>query len=357
MKRISFLAVALIFAVSVANAQLVRPGEAAPAGTVVYSLPSTTLQLKVTAEHESFVAGPYAKFAQKYLGINAREENAETFTLKSIELIPYVEADANFSMAINLGSSKNANASFLGFSSQGLVVMSDANSAKSDSWRFRTMVDNARFEKLGISSNLANQTTTLYKSVMTSEGLEKVPVQQKQIVEKSIEKKAEETAAMIYKLRQKRVDIVSGDTDATYSGEAMGAALKEIARLEEEYLSLFIGKSLRDEQVVAFDVNPKVDNPKQMYIAFRISETQGLLPATNISGRPIVVEFMQEAEPISQTAVTEMPQNSLRGKIFYRKPVVVLAKIIDGQNVIMQTRVPVYQFGRLLSYPIDLLLK
>ena len=43
-----------------------------PMGTVSYSLPQTTITIEVEAVREYFYAGPYAKFAQKYLGVDAR---------------------------------------------------------------------------------------------------------------------------------------------------------------------------------------------------------------------------------------------------------------------------------------------
>ena len=37
------------------------------AGSVSYALPQTTIVLEVEAEHEYFYAGPYARFAKKYI--------------------------------------------------------------------------------------------------------------------------------------------------------------------------------------------------------------------------------------------------------------------------------------------------
>lgn len=352
----SLLVAATVFAAATVNAQILTPGEQIPQGAIIYSLPSTTISLKVTADHESFVAGPYAAFAQKYLGIDARKNSAETYTIESIEMLPYIEADPAMSVAVNLGSSKTASANFLNFCSQGLVVTSDSYTGKPAAWRFPSVVNNSEFANSAVASNLANQSTTLYKSVKTAGGLERVPVQQTQVVEKSVEKKAEETANMIFKLREKRIEIITGETDATYSGEAMAAALNEITRLEQEYLSMFIGKSIVDQQTVVFDVVPSANNAKQMYIAFRISDTQGLLPANNVSGRPIVLEFVTDGENISATQMSDAVAAS-RGKVAYRKPVTVIAKLVDGQNTIMQSRVPVYQFGKILGFPIDVAAK
>ena len=40
-------------------------------GTVSYSMPQTVLVFNVEAQKESFYAGPYARYARKYLGIDA----------------------------------------------------------------------------------------------------------------------------------------------------------------------------------------------------------------------------------------------------------------------------------------------
>ncbi len=348
----SFICAAALLLSVTASAQILNAGAPAPAGAIIYSLPSTTISLKVTADHESFVAGPYAKYAEKYLGIAARETSGDTYTINSIEMIPYVEADPSVRVAVNLGTAKGASANFLNFCSQGLIITSDSYTGKPAQWRFPSVAGQEQFASSGATSNLANTTTTLYKTVKTAEGLEKVPVQQTQVVEKSVERKAEETAAMIFNLRQKRMEIITGDTDATYSGEAMDAAIKEITRLEQEYLSLFIGKSVKDQQTVVFDVVPSANNANQMYIAFRISDTQGLVPASNMGGRPIVLELQKEGESgVSEAAV------SSKDRIYYRKPATMLVKVLDGQKLIMQSRMPVYQLGETLSLPVSIAIK
>ena len=349
------VAALLVCGVQFSASAQVLDGVEAPAGAVVYSLPSTTIALKVTAEHEAYQAGPYAMYAQKYLGIDVRQGSGDFYTIKSIEMVPYVEADPKVSAAVNLQGSKAAPANFLSLCSQGLVVLSDGYAGKPAAWRFGSGVDAQDF-LAGSASNIDITTTTLYKTVMGAEGIEKVPVKQTQTVEKSLEKKAEETAELIFKLRQKRVDIITGDTDATFSGEAMAATLAEIQRLEDEYMSMFVGKSVKDEQTVAFDVVPQAFPKKLMYIAFRISDQQGLLPANNMQGRPVVLEIVEDAEKIDPTSVEEAAL-ATKGKVAYRQPVTVVVKVMDGQKVLIQTRVPVYQLGKIMSFPIETLMK
>ncbi len=353
MKRGMFLSmvVATLFMAGEAKAQIL-PGEQLPQGAIVYSLPSTTMRFDVEAQHESFVAGPYARYAKKYLGIDVRQESAEIYTLKSVTMTPYVEADRESNYAINLAGVKGATANFLEMTSQGLIVWSDARAGVESKMRFSKMADPAIFDKAASTSNLTSEKTTLYKTVQGSAGMERVPVQQSQVVEKSPERRAEEIASMIFKLRNRRMDIITGETDATFSGEAMAAAVKEINRLEEEYLSLFTGKSVYATQKSSFDVVPKAGDSKQLYVAFRFSQSEGILPPNNVAGRAVVLELTDDNP---QSNNINMDNSSSRTKvIFYRKPAIMTARLIDGQDELLSTRVPVYQLGRTLTFPIEI---
>jgi hypothetical protein len=269
-----------------------------------------------------------------------------------VELNSYIEADRTASIALNLGSNSRATANFLEMMSQGLVVWSDAGAGREEYSRFPGVNDTRTFNKEMATSNLTNINTTLYKTVKTESGLEKVPVQQTQVVEKSAEKRAEEIANSIFRLRTKRLEIITGETDATFSGEALKSAIDEMNRLESEYMSLFVGKSSYDKQRVSFDLVPVRDNPKQIYVAFRISETQGLLPADNVAGRPVILELLKEnGQPAS---TFNMDLTTEKGRVLYKVPEIMIAKLSDGQAVLLQARVPVYQFGKVLSFPIDI---
>ena len=337
--------IALLAGVSAAApAQILSQGQGAPAGSVIYSLPVTSVTFAVDAVREDFIAGPYAQYAKKYMGSEARTSNEVNYYLKSIKVVPYLEADPSIRIAVNLkkaGSTEN----FLKLCSQGLVVASDSYTGKAETWRFPSLAGNDRFAGKDVDDNLSTTTTTLYKTVKTASGYEKVAVSQSQVVEKSAEKKAAETAATIFKLRSMRLAIVTGDTDATYSGEAMSAAIQELLRMEEEYMSLFFGTTVESIQTMNFDVVPKADRKDRKYVAFRISETEGLLPASDLSGRPIVLDL--ELDDLVATSAT-----SSRDGIIYRVPRTATARVYDGAQMLMQTRIPMYQFGETLTFPL-----
>jgi len=353
MKRFFGIIILALFTVTATNApaQMVNPGEKLPQGALVYSLPSTTLCFVAEASHESFSAGPYAKFAQKYLGIQVRTESGEFYKLNSLKMFPYIEADYSANYALNLGGSKNASANFLELINQGLIIWSDSYAGKAGKIQYPSMKKESPFTEGLATSNITSETTTLYKTVQTSKGMERVPVQQSQLVEKSLEKRAEEAAATIFRLRAKKMEIITGETDATFSGEAMKAVIDEINRLERENLSLFTGYSVYDTQRMTFEIVPKTADQKQIYIVFRISESEGLLPSSEVAGRPVVMEL------ISENPEAPLPQMNLayeKGRVVYRRPAAMVARVTDGQKLLMQTRVPVYQLGQLISFPIDI---
>jgi hypothetical protein len=169
------------------------------------------------------------------------------------------------------------------------------------------------------------------------------------LVGKTPEQRAAEAADMILKLRAQRLQIVTGDTDATYSGEAMGAAVAELTRLEEEYLSLFTGYSDYQTKRMSFDVVPSAERESPMYVAFRISDTAGPVPADNLSGRPVVMEIV----PQEVASLQEVPVVSKIPVVRYLIPAVCTVKVKDGADLLIQTRVPVYQLGALSSMPVN----
>ena len=323
-----------------------------PQGHLTYSLPSTTIMLEVEAVQEAFYAGPYAKYAEKYLGIKVRQKDETTVQLTSVSMSPFVEADQNRRYSITVSEGQIEGTFFI-LAAGGLISFSDAMYGNEAQWRFPTDLQ-GDFSGKGVASNLTSQSATLYKNGGKS------AVKQNMLVGKTPEQRASEAADMILKLRAQRLQIVTGDTDATYSGEAMGAAIAEISRLEEEYLMLFTGYSESQTQTMCFEVVPSADQESQMYIAFRLSETEGLVPAENLGGKPVIMQIIPQ-----QFETPEVPVVDEKGKkkavpavlAHYRIPAVCTVKLMDGADLLLQSRMPIYQLGQESSFPVNIIMK
>ena len=310
------------------------------AQTVTYSLPQTTLTVEVDAVQESFFAGPYAPFAKKYLGIQVRQDDYAKASVREVRLVSRLEADAEARFAIDL---KGGEERFLELTSLGLVSFQDKADGHAAVWRFDPQ-PSADFGAVGATSSTQKEVRTVWKEVPTDTAFTRIPVQETFEVEKTPEMKAKEAAELVLKAREERFNISTGNTDATFSGEALGAALAELDRIEREYLTLFTGYTVTREQHGSFDVVPSASARKQQYAAFRLSDRNGLVQEG--AGTAYYIEL----EPVEVAEV--QGAKDARNAIHYRVPAVCVVRLTAGGKTLCQTRVPIYQLGRESTLPL-----
>ena len=350
----NIIGILLAFSLVLISEPLSAQKKSDPEGFVTYSLPSTVITVEVEAVQERFFAGPYAKYAEKYLGMKVRQKDEEKYQISAISLTPYVEADQSRRYTMNVKKGQ-IDATFLKLSSCGLISFADASFGDASMWRF-TVDGEGDFTGKGLSSHLTSESATLYRSQKKESSYDKVSVRQSMLVEKTPEKRAAEAAQMILDLRDHRLKIITGDTDATYSGEAMGAAVAELTRLEEEYMSLFTGYSEYQTQRRQFEVIPQPGD-NQMYVAFRLSDSAGLVPPDNLVGRPIVMELVPQVFEQKKVTEEEVLNDKKPVLAYFRIPAICSLRILSGSDLLMQTRVPVYQLGQESSIPVNVILK
>jgi hypothetical protein len=304
---------------------------ALPAQEVSYALPTTTVTVKVEVRQESFFAGPYAQFAKQMLNMSVSDQDAITSEITRVELIPKVEADSDAWYTCDQES-----AALLSLSAQGLVSM--GNSGAPVSWRFLPGLK-ADFTDKGLTVPEKEAVETIYKEMPTDTGMVSIPVEHKILVEKTLEDKASDAADVILQVRKERLNIASGNTDASYSGESLRAALQELERIEAEYMALFRGYSVVRKQVCTFEVLPSRDVKHHRYLVFRLTDEGPV--SMGVHGMPYYLELQPEG-----TIPEEDPdKKKTRGSVRYRIPQVCKVTFsCDGQPL-LQTRMPFYQLG------------
>ena len=83
-----------------------------------------------------------------------------------------------------------------------------------------------------------------------------VPASHTKTVSKSFESKAREAADAIMKSRKDQYNLVAGEQETAYSGEAIQTMLAELKTWENNYMSLFTGISIADTTSYVFYVTP-----------------------------------------------------------------------------------------------------
>lgn len=311
------------------------------AQTVSYSLPMTTVTVEVDAVQESFFAGPYAPYARQFLGIDVRKENDTRAYVREVRLVTRVEADPSARYSVE---TRGVEDRFLALSSQGLVSFQDKLEAGDVVWRFNPRPE-ADFGARGLTSTTRTETRTVWQEVQTDTAFVRIPVEETYEVEKTAEMKAKEAADLILKARKERFNISTGNTDATFSGEALGAALSELDRVEKEYLTLFTGYTVIREQNGSFDVVPSASSKKQQYVAFRLSGRDGLVP--DGTGTAYLLEFNPVEVADGQPAVRDS-----KSSVHYRIPAICNVTLSSGGKTLFVSRIPVYQLGLECIYPL-----
>ena len=255
------------------------------------SNPQTILVVSIDVEKESVIAGPYARYAQKYLGVRA------TLTDKT-------------SCRIAGGS------------------ISDVTSLSSGA--LATAHVNGNAPKAVSHTNSLTEFPKLLPDKVAS-------------TEMSQEEAAATAANTIFLLRKRRIELITGDVGENVFGAGLKAALDEIDRQEQAYLELFLGKQTLTTTTVRFDVAPQ--SGKTTYIICRFSDTQGAVPANDLSGRPIVLE-LDPTGTVSTEGLAIRTDKDTRAGVTFRIADNVNCKLLDDKSMVTYVQLPVFQFGK-----------
>lgn len=210
------------------------------------------------------------------------------------------------------------------------------------------------FLDMGVSPFISNEKSLFYTRVQVDSGYVRVPVQKNMVVEASLEEKAKEAAEFIFSLRKRRFDLVSGEVDHAMEGRALEVSLAELKRLEDSYLSLFVGKVFADTASFQYSFVPTVA-ASQNAILFRFSEESGVLNDDNLAGRPIMLELVAEK---NQESLKLLPPgaSSKKSILFpYLFPEVCRFVLTDGKNTLLKQRIPINQLGQVVFFPVSIL--
>lgn len=236
---------------------------------LIYSLPLTGVNVTVEVECTEKTPGPFFQYAKKYLGEQPVTEASKIYTLKSVVLTPYAEADENESYLVQF---------------------------KSGSTPFM-MLDGGNFP-LSINTEAVQQpeTAVLPKSVEAQPSILQTAAARQAMTEEMMQspssaKRAELAAARIFELRASRADIIAGRADQMPSdGKAMQLALDNLSAQEAALTAMFLGTTQTSTQVRTYNYLPDVDDSQQTIVG-RISTLKGVVDADDLSGAPLYLEI------------------------------------------------------------------
>ncbi len=312
---------------------------------VVYSLPRSGVRVQVQAVKETFRPGPYAAYAEQLLGIkNVKNKAAVNWVVEDIKIEMFAEPDPE-----QVYKAMGSAASLVNLTSDGCLA--GINSKVTDDKK-EVVVTNRVGQKNQFGDNnsffeyftdspmyTAGDSTNNYRPV-------KLPDEQK----------ISKAAQRVLECRRIQYEIAAGLVDELHpDGEAYKVSLKELKKIEEDYLSLFVGKSTYDKETFGFDYVPKSGGKSEA--VFRISDENGIVPASDLSGKPVMIEFEIDKDLVQKYTGMVKSDNPGAGHsgVYYRVPGRAVVRLINDMNVIATTRATIAQFGAIAPMPEELL--
>lgn len=328
---------------------------------LVFSLPKTVLTLHLTLEKQIVKKGPYAEFTEKYVGIsNPVTRDIEKYSFKNIEINDNIIADTN--QVFVLQYKHQLPWESLIQQSDGVILainqtMGNTINNKS-SFRFTNPTfDKIVFKELSQSSYIKDKIDTIYKQVKVDTNWVRVAVQKKTTDTLKLEDKAKEAAQHIFEIRSRLFDLLSGDMETLPQGEAAISIIEYLKSEEQEYLSLFVGKTYVTTVEYNFVVIPENINQNEFIIAY-VDPNKGIVKNASKNSQTIKLSLNTYDSYKPYTLAQLKYQKAQKKNIFpYRMPVQSEASVLVNDEIMYKKNLWIYQFGKTMEVPICFLKK
>ena len=221
------------------------------------------------------------------------------------------------------------------------------------------------FTDLSIKGNLKEEINRVSDIMETDTALFiQIPVfLKKEKTPKTTEEKAREVADFINDLKNRRLELLGDPYDIYLDGGGFEYIIEEMKTLEKKYITLFTGISYSEVYKASFGHTPDENIPGKPDVLFRFSDHKGILPATDLTGRPVVLEFNSEKKTdalvplIIEPFVSQTEEIYPSVPLYYRIPDVVEVRVVDGRNILGHKKALVYQFGKVVNLPSNFLIR
>ncbi|MCQ2318130.1 MAG: DUF4831 family protein [Bacteroidales bacterium] len=318
---------------------------------VVYFLPRNVLKVELTVQETDYYVGPYAEYAKSVFGTDDYiSENKTKYEIQGVDVQVFSQPDPDASYCVWLDE-KSKEHGTLEFS-------------MTDDGVIRSFGDKISTEGSDISYMAANQYVELSKTdrsevhFMNFIGAQHEPEENEdeEVSAKELTKedKAKQIVENINNIRNLYRDLVSGFQEVSYGNTLNDMAVKT-KNIENEYVSLFVGKEEIYTHKKAFYITPEAKDKNGMVIIAKISENEGVVNASSKNGTAIKIQF-ETAEPIvaCNTKVDTDGENPIiNNKLFYRIPASSSTKIYCGNDVLAECNLKISQFGKTMTVPIN----
>lgn len=318
------LAMAMVWLTSCASRQAtVTPyvaGEQSTSG-VVYYLPKTQLRIHFILSEEQFEPGSLVAYASRYLGESYATQPTTRYQIERVAMHAHGVPDTTQSYLIQSVATPSVE-QLVALTPDGLLYSLHGKAYKP------TTTDYLADYPKGVTQQEASQALPQEYALATSRA-----------------KQAEVVASRLFELRERRVELLSGQVETMpCDGPALKMVLdgldKEIAALQ----ALFAGRTSKRYYEEIVDV--PIDDPVSQQVVARFAPQYGLVDKEDLSGAPIYisVEALNHPAPQSDAELHKLTKSTALRYIEPRRARVSLQ--LPERNQAIMLELSVAQWGR-----------
>lgn len=291
---------------------------------VQYFLPKTVLTIGVEYRKVTRKAGPYAKYAGKFLGLDEKSvipENEIYYTLDKITVESKGVPEKKESYLVEFKAKTTA--PFVYLTEDGLICTINAE--------YEIPKPVQQNVKAGNDPKLP---VINVESLFTEEYLRAG----------STLKRVEWAAKKIYEWRESRNDLLTGNAEnAPRDGEGLKTTLANLEAQEKAMVELFTGTTTVEKNDSEFEVEPTTDLRKE--VLFRFSKYLGIVDADDLSGSPVYINIIKTDEGNSDIETDPKKKAKEPESIVYNLPGKAAVEIFFGVNSLYKNTIQIAQFG------------
>lgn len=282
---------------------------------VLYSLPKTVLVVKVNVEEVVQKTGPYYRYAERFLGIKeVVTENTTTYEIAEIKVHRKGIADESRTFQL----SQNG---FVQLNKKGVICGINTTNKES-------------FKKDKKAKKNACNNDFIANTMLTED----------QLMANSTAKMAENAAKQIYRIRESRINLISGETEQMPAdGNSLKTMLKKLDQAEKALITLFTGT--KDKKIIKKEYEIIPEKNITNYILFRISALKGIVDKDDLSGSPV---YLNASYIKNNTPPVKV--KSKKG-CFYNLPGIASIKVFNEEKEFFYKELEISQHGSIQSIP------
>ena len=296
---------------------------------IYYALPRTVIQLDFVIEEIELLEGPYSDYVYMIGADDYIMEDGMEYRLLDVMMTTYAEADPNATFFVEMNAKKGDAIEFYLTPKGILQGVGIASTPSSDS------------QPTPLTSHLSPLTSQdrNFKYQYGSKA-------------KSPEQMAYAAVEMINRIRDEKIKLLTGFQETAFTLDTYRQMYADLDQMENDYLSLFIGKRIVNTVVKTVYVTPSKEVPSQSIARF--STDKGF--STGVSGPGDVITLqalsLKTTGSINEPSQSAVETISHENKLFYRIPETANVKVSMGNEVLLEKRVDVAQYGVFMLAPL-----